>query len=526
MLVNRSFISFVFLVFFLSSCATTNVSRVNTYSNAHSGSRPIMTTSSVDANQKFLNNSYIRNVAHKDPSLLKPVYKDLSPLDTKVLSLSFKHEDFRNILFLIANQLGLNLVISKNVFDVVPPEKAYLTLEFHDMTVRSILDAITDSLGLSYRIRNGILFVDAYQEKLFDLGFLTTLRGVKFDLGGDVLGGNVANSVGSTTSSSSSGNTSEIVNPLKGNFELSGENRSQVTDIYRALEQNIKSLLSKNGVYTLNPYTGTLFVKDYVSNVKQISRFINTLKRRYKKQVLIEAKIIEVELSKQHQMGINWQALVKNDLKDTLNLSAQSSFFWNNEQSFVFQFTGAPYFDAIIKALENYGHVKILSNPRLRVVHAQPAMISVGRSIAYIKEIERQITSSDNLTTVETNVQTSAVFDGLLFGVTPYIDADNTVTLHLVPITSNVLELQEKDFGDNYAVTLPQISLRETSTVIRVHNNALVVIGGLILNKENSHTYAVPILGHLPGVGRLFRQDTKDYQKVELVILLKVRLVS
>ncbi len=446
-------------------------------------------------------------------------------LDKKISSFVFAHENYKTILKFIADQLNLNLIISKDVNDVVSSEKSYLTLSFHNLTVRQILAAISEILGISFKIKNGILFVDAYEQRIYDLGFLTTLRASSFDLGGDVLGGNMVNSVGSTASSTS-GYASEIVNPLKGNFELKGKSKNNVTDIYKSLELNIKSLLSKRGTYTLNPYTGTLFVRDYVRNIREISQFIANLKRRYARQVLIEAKIIEVELSKEHQMGINWHLLFNNNLKDNLNMSAQSNFFWNGQQSFILQLTGSPYFDVIINALETFGHVRIISNPRLRVIHAQPAMISVGRSIAYIKEIQKQFTSSDNLTTVETNVQTSAVFDGLLFGVTPYIDNDNSITLHLIPITSNVISLQEKQFGDNYAVTLPQINLRETSTVIRVRNNSLVVIGGLILNRETSNVQGIPVLSSLPGLGRLFTHRVKNYNKVELVILLRVRLVS
>ncbi len=503
---------FIVIVFSLSSCASSSKS-------VH------------DVPQKsplFFSNSQKTFSKFSSLNKIKPVFKKVSPLDTKVVSLSVKNENFRNILQMIAQESGLNLVISKDVDKVISNKNALITAEFHQFSLRDLLDAITESLGLHYEINHGVLYIKAFEERIFDLGFLTSLRGTKFDLGGDVLGGSIASGVGvSSGTSYSSGYTSgEIMNPLKGNFQLTGESKVEVNDIYKSLEKNIKSFLSKDGIYTINPFTGTLFVRDYSPNVKIIAEFINNLRNRYQRQVLIEAKIIELELSKQYQFGINWQSILNNDLKDTLYLESQSSFFWGDSQTFLFQLTGSPYFDIILQALESYGHIKIISNPRLRVMHGQPALISVGRSISYIKEIDRQFTSSENVSTVETKVQTSAVFDGLLFGVTPYIDNNGDITLHIIPIKSDIVELQEVKVGENYTVTLPQVNLRETSTVIRVHPNDLVIIGGLILDSSSVHEHYVPGLGRIPGIGRLFRHTNQDSNKVELIILLKVSLIG
>ncbi len=504
-------ILFLIVIFCLSSCATPSKCVHNSPKGSLFG---------ANSSKKLQRFSSLNEI--------KPFFKKVSPLDTKIVSLSVKNENFKNILRMIAKESSLNLIISKNVDKVISDKDALITAEFHQFSLRDLLNAITESLGLNYEIKHGVLYIKAFEERIFDLGFLTSLRGTKFDLGGDVLGGSMASGVGvsSTTSYSSGYASGEIMNPLKGNFQLTGESKVEVNDIYKSLEKNIKIFLSKDGIYTINPFTGTLFVRDYSPNIKRIAEFINNLRNRYQKQVLIEAKIIELELSKQYEFGINWQAILSNDLKDTLYLESQSSFFWGDSQTFLFQVTGSPYFDVILQALESYGHIRIISNPRLRVMHGQPALISVGRSISYIKEIDRQITSSENVSTLETKVQTSAVFDGLLFGVTPYIDSKGDITLHIVPIKSDIVELQEVKFGENYSVTLPQVNLRETSTVIRVHPNDLVIIGGLILDSSSIHEHYVPGLGRLPGIGRLFRHTNQDSNKVELIILLKVSLIG
>ena len=451
---------------------------------------------------------------------LKPAFKSLSPLDQHHLDLSVKGEDFRNILRLIAHEAGLNLIIQKEVNEVVGPEEGLITAEFQEMSLREILEAILASLGLGYEVRHGVLYVQAYQERIFDLSFLFTLRGTKFDLGGDVLGGESGNQ-----GISGQGGNQEIISPLKGNFELSGKTPHEKVDIYKSLKENLKNLLSEEGRFSLNQLTGTLWVRDRVPNILRVERYVHDLERRYGRQVLIEAKILEVGLSKEHELGIQWQALLENDLKDTVYLSSNIGFLWNNSDAFVLNFKATPYFEAIIRAIERYGQVKTISNPRLRVLHGQSALISVGRSISYIKEINRELSSGDNLTVVETDVQTSAVFDGLLFGVTPYIAGKDEITLHIVPIKSEVEALHQIQVGEDLTVTLPQVNLRETSTVIRVHPNDLVIIAGLIMDRHQTNEQSVPLASDLPGIGHLFRNKTKSYRKVEMVILLRVQLI-
>lgn len=181
-----------------------------------------------------------------------------------------------------------------------------------------------------------------------------------------------------------------------------------------------------------------------------------------------------------------------------------------------------PSFEGVLNLLETYGHVHILSNPRVRSLNGQPALISVGRSVAYVRKINREVVSSENISQVQTTVDTSAIFDGLLLGVTPRILDNGKIILHIVPIKSDLVDLKQEKFGENTVVTLPQMNLREMSTVIKVSPHDLVVIGGLILDKESTEKRGVWGLSHVPGLGALFSHSVKNREKVELVIMLKV----
>ncbi len=443
-------------------------------------------------------------------------FKNLSPLDTEKINISVENENYKKLLLAIAKIAGLNLIITDDVVKELPPERKNITVELQNITLRQALNIITDLLGVAYYIKNGIIFISLYEEKIFDLNFLTGLRGTNFELGGDVLG---------NISGNNQGTENNIISPLKGKIEIKGNLNAKNTDIYSTIEENIKKLLSDKGIFTINRYTGTIYVRDKVQNIRRITKLINKIKQKYNKQVLIEAKIIEVNLEKTFQYGINWQVILNNNLKDTLHLTSSTSFLWQDSKSLVLNLRGTPYFDSIIQAIAQYGTIKIVSNPRIRILNGQPAIIGIGKSISYIKEIDRQTTAYDGVTTVETTVDTSAVFDGLLFKVTPHISDNDEITLNIVPIKSDVIKLKTSKI-DNYEITLPDVNLRETSTVINAKDNDVIVISGLIMDKNSDQKTYVPGISKIPLIGDLFKAKEESRSKVELVILMKASIIK
>ncbi|HFC97222.1 MAG TPA: hypothetical protein ENJ40_02025 [Thermosulfurimonas dismutans] len=461
----------------------------------------------------------------ESPEILRagPIFKEVSPLRTRRLSLSLHQEDAFTVFHLLAREAGLNLVITREVQEMLPPEARLITAEFHDYTLEDLLRSLCRMLDLHYEIRGGVIYIQAFEERLFDLSFLQTLRGARFGLGGDVLGGLAGTGGAGTSSSTSSGGAgkAEFVSPLKGQYEISGEVNRKSTDMYRQIETSVRALLSRDGTFTFNRLTGNLFVRDHPSNVRRVAELVERLKKRYGRQVLIEAKIVEVDLSRGHDLGIDWLTLRDTRLP---TVSTATLDLRNGMPTLTFSYQHRPSFEGVLRLLENYGRVHILSNPRIRVLNGQPALISVGRSVGYVREINREVISSENISQTQTTVDTSAIFDGLLLGVTPRI-TDSGIILHIVPIKSDLVELRREEFGTNTVVTLPQVNLREMSTVIRVTPHDLVIIGGLILDKKDHETRRVWGLGRLPGLGALFTHSRRSREKVELVILLRVSLV-
>ena len=177
-------------------------------------------------------------------------------------------------------------------------------------------------------------------------------------------------------------------------------------------------------------------------------------------------------------------------------------------------------FAGVIKALSKFGSLSLLSEPHLRVINAQPAILSVGKSVSFIKKIELTTTTTGNTSTTVPTVDISSIFDGIVFGITPFIKSNNTVLLRIVPIQSKLKSLDEVNISGN-TYTLPTVDLREESTVISVKSGSLVVLGGLISKTSSNDSNGIPILSSIPIIGLAFKQTEKLSNSVELVILLR-----
>lgn len=494
------------------------------------------------ASSEFLKRAYGNEtkeaplIPQTQESQLAPIYKEVSPLETKVLTLLFKDEKFENVLYFLAREAGLNLVISPEVYTLIPEEAKKISFHFKNQTLKNILESILESLNLHYQIKKGILYVVPFEEKTYSLGFLHVTQESSFNLGGDVLGaaGMIGYGVGAGVGAGVGvgagmgyGMGYGMGAPLTGRYEIKGELEKKQIDIYTQLEESIKALLSDKGIYTLNRLTGTLYVKDRPSHIKMISKFIEDLKSRYQKQVLIEAKIVEVALSKEHDMGIDWLQIANYSLENRIRLDQLTSRFSTNpdEPTIALTITGRPGIDLILNLLKQYGNLNLLSNPRLRVIHGQPALISVGRSLEFVKQITRELVTAEQVAQVQVSVFTSSIFDGVLLGVTPYITEENEILLHVVPIKSDIISLRKESFGQDTSVTLPEVNLREATSIIKVSPGDIIVLGGLILEKESVNERKIAGAGDIPILGNLFKREQKTSQKTELVIIIKVNLV-
>jgi len=436
---------------------------------------------------------------------LAPVMPSYNPLEGQLVSLSIINEKLELVLLSIAKSTGMNLLIDPNI----DMDNKRITLNFEKMSAALVLDKILQSAGLTYTINHNLITVQGITERIFKLNFLDTSTKASYKVGGNVLGG---------------GSDSLNVGGLTGSFAITGRGGKE-TNPYKKLESMVAKLITPNGRYALNSMTGTLYVRDTINTIRAISRIITQLNEMMNRQILIEAQIIEVQLRNEYRAGIDW-----NSLRSSLAASTSmvDSLSWNLKTGLVLnQAAGIPtnQFNAVINALRTYGRTVVVSNPTIRVKHNQPALISVGTSNTYIKNLT--VTSGGTDGTSSTDIETSSVFDGLILGVIPFIENDSRLVLQINPIKSDV-EAKSLDLinvGNGVNVTLPKVDVKELSTVIGLHSGDTVILGGLIDRRKSDVSLGVPLLAKIPLLGALVRNDYKLSENTELVIILKVSIL-
>lgn len=341
------------------------------------------------------------------------------------------------------------------------------------------------------------------------------------------------------------------------------------------------------GYYTIDRPIGLITVTAPRALLGKVENYINNLRGEIYRQVSIEAKIIEITLSGDNTTGLDWSSLltksiggfsldpgrlrvdsgINNTRTVTTNHSETASALSQtgpdssiaiagstgtitgpdssitvvgpnqaissatdtiiNSGSILTQkfLTMAPVtFNLLIDAMKEQGHVEVLSSPKISVMNGQPAMISVGENVAYIKSISS--TTDKDTGTISYTVTPDSVMSGLGLGVIATIMEDDQIILSLTPVTSSLTELEYRSIGSNQ-VGLPRVSLREMNTMVRVKNGEMLVVGGLTDSNENYSNTSVAGLGALPGpFGKLFKRDGTVTRKRELIILLRPQLIS
>lgn len=287
-----------------------------------------------------------------------------------------------------------------------------------------------------------------------------------------------------------------------------------------------RNVQSGKGYYSIDEHIGLITVTAPRPLVLKIENYLNNLKNETFRQISIEAKIVEVEISDVSKKGIDWSNLLDTSLNIQMfgangiiyapDTAERAISKLSIEPADSNGLSGNP-FNILISALETQGDTNVLANPKLSVLNGQPALINIGETLRYIKEVKETVTE----TTVSTSVTTDSVMSGLGMSVIASILDDNEVVLSLTPVTSQVdSPMEEKEFA-GLLVQLPKIKIREMNTIVRIKSGEILMIGGLIDNTSTTDNNKVPLLGDIPGLRRLFSHETQNKSRKELVILLQ-----
>lgn len=442
-----------------------------------------------------------------------------------LFSFSAEEVSIKQALALFARANHLNIVPDLDV-------EGSVTVEFRDLPLDLAMSALLEANGY-YCVQDGpLLRVRNRETRLFQIDYIHVTRSgqgsnavqISSSGGGSSGGGSGGSSAGSSSGSGSEGSTMTVTNSSTINF-------------WGDLGEQLKSMVSATGSYTINSLAGTVLVRDSHRNIEMIGQFIANVTASVVRQVDLEVEIYEVALNDSTQLGINWGYLSENldTVFSTLPGAGRVDALLPGAGGLIVQ---APVFGpppsapgiridhqrgnlrAIVDALKQQGNLKVVSTPRLRTLNNQPAVVRVGQDFPIFI---RQVTTapgSPPVTTVTETVQTVTV--GTVLSITPQISSDGLITLDLTPAVSRLVQIATSASGDTNA---PVIDIRQASSIVRVRDGATIVMGGLVQDNASTTHRKIPILGSIPILGKAFSGEYKSSERTELVFFLTPRII-
>ncbi len=459
-----------------------------------------------------------------------------------------------------AQQVFLGIASGTRYSMLLHPDVAgNITVNLKDVTVPEAMNAMRELYGYEFRIEGSQIYVQPLtaQTRFYAISYPTSVRQGKSEL--RVISGAVTDSASS--GSSGTANSGAPSAPTSRQLETSRLSTDQKSDFWSELQAGIGLLIGCTGqagaltcpaersVMT-SPSTGMLAVRALPMEQRMVNEYLKAARVSVERQVMIEAKIIEVSLNEGAQSGINWAAIGSSHASPfalsgnigkatfpsanypfintptdfgTLNLAANGTLL-----GLAFQ---TDSFAALVQFLETQGQVQVLSSPRIAAINNQKAVLKVGTDEFFVTNVSTTTNTGTGGGTTTPNVTLQPFFSGISLDVTPQIDDADNIILHVHPSISYVTEsIKNIALGGSglSSISLPlavsQIS--ETDSIVRLKNGEIAAIGGLMKRESRDDGSAIPGLGGIPGLGALFKSDSVRRSKRELVILLKPTLIK
>ncbi|MBL7480963.1 pilus (MSHA type) biogenesis protein MshL [Legionella bononiensis] len=448
-----------------------------------------------------------------------------------------------------AQAFFMGLVADTSTNMVVSPEiKGTITLSLKQVTVEQVLQSIEDVYGYAYiPIQGGYeILPNSLKTQIYNVNYLELQRKGSSNMtvsNGEVtsVGSNNQGTAGTTSTTSLPTNINN--NQSYSNVIGAVETKSDI-DFWKSLKLTLENIIGKTDgrSVTVNPVAGIIVVRAMPKELKQVEKYLDVVQNSMDRQVILEAKILEVNLSNEFQMGIDWKLF-------GAKLNALSNFTGTNVDIPNADFSSAAIraagqgfgidihwnprdFTTYIQALELQGNVQVLSSPRVSAMNNQKAAIKVGFDEFFVTNVSQNqnIVSQGLVTQPTLNVNLTPFFSGITLDVTPQIDPNGQVTLHIHPSVSLVKDQRKViDLGTQGGVLdlpLANSTIRESDTIVHSKNGQVVVIGGLMQDATTEGIAQLPWFGNIPFLGTLVRRTKQNSDKSELVILLKATIVN
>ncbi|MDP1538278.1 MAG: secretin N-terminal domain-containing protein [Burkholderiales bacterium] len=473
-----------------------------------------------------------------------------------------------------AAQVFMAIVSGTRYSMVLHPEvKGELSVHLKDVTVTEALDTLRDLYGFDYSLQGNRITVlpAALQTRIFQVNYLQAQRRGQTET--RVSSGSIASGSASPGTPAPGAVPVPTTGPTGGTGTRAAESTRVTTtsnsDFWGDIQKSLNAILGggagRNVV--VNAQSGVVVVRAMPTELRGVEEFLKSMQLIVERQVVLEAKIIEVTLRDGYQAGINWAGFRDGNTRFGAGVLAPGAVLDRSGpisapttraadgtvlsgSALLGGSTGAvasalslgagaaggifglalqtQNFAALLSFLETQGGVNVLSSPRIATINNQKAVLKVGTDDFFVTNVSTTSSTSGTNTTVTPTITVAPFFSGIALDVTPQVDGNNNIILHIHPSVSSVVERRKViDLGTLGAFTLPLASsdVNETDTIVRVQDGNIVAIGGLMRQQSVSGRSQVPGVGDAPGIGNLFRQRDSSNVKSELVILLKPTII-
>ena len=443
----------------------------------------------------------------------------------EVYSFSLREADIKDVLRAIAKQTNYNVVMESDV-------EGECTVDLKDVTLEKALEYIVEPLEFSYKIEGKTVYVSKprLETKMFSINYLALKK-----MGRSSVDGSIGGTQGGTTSSTAG--TSSSSSAISGGSSFVSLDSITETDIWKSLEDNINKLISKEGKIFVNNQASMVVVTDYPKHLKSISKFLEGIEAIVHRQVMIEAKIVEVQLSEGYKEGINWQLLNGKLWDYSINIGQQfrspiilpGGAQTATSPPFFAIFAGGTHLDidnTFVELLKTQGTINIVSSPKVITMNNQRAVIKVAKQDVYFDVQQNTGTGGSTATVIYTP---KFINVGLILDVVPQIDDTGNIILNIHPmLTSKISEVAQPintGTGPTTFTYVPVLDVRETDTMVKVKDGDTVIIGGLLQDYKKNDVKGIPGLMSIPLFGKLFSYTEETSTKIELVVMLTPRIV-